>query len=500
MGDGRQFAAVDLGAESGRVVVGRLDGERIELEVAHRFDNRPVWLPDGLHWNLLAVFDETLRGLARSADKARLASVGVDAWGCDYAWIDGAGRILGVPFHYRDPRASAEVIAAVHARVPRADLYRRTGTQTIPINTVFQMSAEAGGAAASAAERIALIPDLFGLWLTGTLVNEVTVASTTGLLEARGRRWAVDLIERIGLPRRPFLGEVVAPGLRIGEILGGHEAAGAAVGRPVITVAGHDTASAFAAAPLRGPGAAVLSSGTWSLLGLELDEPELGRDAAKLNFTNERGVGDRTRLLRNVMGLWLLQECRRAWAAGGEPPSYDELEELARRARGDVALFDPDDDSLLSAGADMPSRIAGLCERDGQAPPGDRGELVRSILVSLACKYRLVIERLQRISRRPVHVIHVVGGGVRNELLCQLTSDLCQREVRAGPIEATALGNVLVQALAAGELSGLDELREMAARSAALREYEPGEARAAEEVYQRFLSLPSVSQPTPTAA
>lgn len=491
MAEARHFAAVDLGAESGRVVVGRLTGDRMKLEVAHRFANRPLWLPDGLHWNLLAVFAETLRGLAQAGATARLTSIGVDAWGCDYAWLDGAGRMLGVPYHYRDARTSADVIAAVHARVPPAELYRRTGIQTMPINTVFQLSAEADGPAASVAERIALIPDLLGLWLTGTLANEVTAASTTGLLEARGWRWAVDVVGALGLPSQPFAGQVVAPGLRIGEVLAGHEAAGDAVATPVVTVAGHDTASAFAAAPLGSRRSAVLSSGTWSLLGLELKEPELGPEAAEFNFTNERGVADRTRLLRNVMGLWLLQECRRAWAGGSDPPTYEELQEVAARAPGDVALFDPDDASLLTAGADMPSRIARLCARSGQSPPAGRGELVRSILVSLACKYRLVLERLERVSRQRVEVIHVVGGGVRNELLCQLTANLCQREVCAGPIEATALGNVLVQARAAGELSSLAELRDMAARSTSLRVYEPGDAPHAEETYRCFLDLPS---------
>ncbi len=257
--------------------------------MAHRFANRPLWLPDGLHWNVRALFAETLQGLATAAADGPLDGIGVDAWGCNYALLDGDCRMLGLPFHYRDERTGAVVVSRAHARVGRAELYSRTGIQTMPINTLFQLLAEAGGAAASAAERIALIPDLLGLWMTGTLVNEATIASTTGLLEAGGRRWAMDLVERLGVSPRPFAGEVVAPGFGLGPLLAGHAgAAGAAVGAPVRAVAGHDTASAFAAAPLDGPHSAVLSSGTWSLLGLELDEPQLGADAAGFNLTNER--------------------------------------------------------------------------------------------------------------------------------------------------------------------------------------------------------------------
>ena len=306
--------------------------------------------------------------------------------------------MLGLPYHYRDARTSDELLDRVHGRVGRDELYRRTGIQTMPINTVFQLSSEAGGAAATVAERIALIPDLLGLWLTGTLVNELTIASTTGLLEAHGRRWACDLVDRLGLPARPFAGEVAEPGQVLGPVHDGHgTVAGPAVGTVVRTVAGHDTASAFAAAPLEGPNSAVLSSGTWSLLGVEAAEPELGDAAAAFNLTNERGVDGTYRVLRNVMGLWLVQECRRVWEFDGVSRDYDHLQELAAAARPDVALFDPDHGSLLRGG-DMPERIAGLCAGSGQEPPADSGELLRSILVSLACKYRMVLDQLSPAS------------------------------------------------------------------------------------------------------
>ena len=358
MPDAPAYAAIDLGAESGRVVLGRLDGDRVALDVDHRISNRPVRLPDGLHWNLLALFTEALDGLRRAAAAANggpLGGIGVDAWGVDYALLDGERRVLGLPFHYRDGRTEGMVERA-HERVPAADLYATTGIQTMPINTVFQLLADEGAPALRDAEHIALVPDLFALWLTGELRNEATAASTTGLLDARTGGWAREIAARLGLPAAPFAGATTEPGTTIGPVLDHHaEAAGGAAGAPVHAVAGHDTASAFAAVPLRGENAAVLSSGTWSLLGLELDRPVLDERARAYNLTNERGVEGTIRLLRNVMGLWLVQECRRQWAAEGGPGDYEVIFRLADGARADIALFDPDADGFLAPG-DMPAR------------------------------------------------------------------------------------------------------------------------------------------------
>jgi rhamnulokinase len=489
------YAAVDLGAESGRVVLGRFDGERMTLEVVRRFVNRPVRLPDGLRWNLLALFSETLDGLRRAAARATLHGVGVDAWGVDYALLDREGRALGLPFHYRDPRTKG-MIERAHDRVSREELYAVTGIQTMPINTLFQLLADEGSAALAAAERIALVPDLFALWLTGSFANEATAASTTGLLDARAGTWARDVVARLGLPAAPFAGDVVEPGTALGPILDHHDEA---AGVPVFAVAGHDTASAFAAAPLQSSRAAVLSSGTWSLLGLELPEPVLGPVARDYNLTNERGVDGTTRLLRNVMGLWLVQECRRCWASEGGPSDYDELHGMAAAARSDVALFDPDADAFLHPG-DMPARIARACARAGQPVPVTPGELVRSILVSLACKYRLVLEQLERTAGIDVEVIHVIGGGARNELLCAMTADIAGRPVLAGPVEATALGNVLVQARAAGRLASRADMFTVAAASATPRAFEPTAARsAADSTYERFLAVTGLSLDSPAA-
>ncbi|MDX6617713.1 MAG: rhamnulokinase [Gaiellales bacterium] len=473
------FAAIDLGAESGRVVYGRLEGERIELEVAHRFPNRPVRLPDGLHWNILSLFAEALAGLRTAAETNELRSVGVDAWGVDYALLGAGGRVLGLPFHYRDER-TVGMVERAHRRVSREELYRTTGIQTMPINTVFQLLAEEHGESLAGASQIALVPDLIASWLGGVVANESTAASTTGLLDARSGRWAVDVIERLGLPVRLF-GELVEPGASVGSLLA-HHGLGAV---PVCAVAGHDTASAFVAAPLRDRSSAVLSSGTWSLLGVELDAAVLADDARRFNLSNERGIDGTTRLLRNVMGLWLLQECRRSLAPDGAA-GYDDLLLLAEAAGDDVPLFDPDDEDLLRPG-DMPRRIGEACVRAGQAAPGSTGELVRSILVSLACKYRLVLERLEQVTARGIETIHVIGGGARNAVLCQITADVLGRRVLAGPVEATALGNVLVQARAAGELGSLSDMRRVAAASAQPATYEPGEGADGDETYARFL-------------
>jgi rhamnulokinase len=484
--DGPRYAAIDLGATSGRVVTGRLDGDRMRLEEVHRFPNRPVRLPDGLRWNLLHLFTESLEGLRRAG---RVDGVGVCTWGVDYALLDGGGRVLGLPYHYRDER-TATMVERAFVRVPRAELYATTGIQTLPINTAFQLLADEGSAALERAERIALVPDLLSHWLCGELVNECTNASTTGLLDARSGDWARGLIARLGLPASIF-GPLAAPGTALGPLLAHHE-----LGAPTVyAVASHDTASAFAAAPVRDEHAAILSSGTWSLLGLELPAPVLGDGAREANLTNERGVDGTTRLLKNVMGMWLLEECRRSWARDGREPAYAELVELARAERGEPAVFDPDDDAFLTPG-DMPGRIAAACERSGQRPPESRGAFVRAIALSLACKYRWVLERLEAVSGREVRRIHVIGGGARNAALGALTADVTGREVLAGPVEATGLGNLFVQARAAGELGSLADLRAAAAASADPVVHEPSGDATAGEAYRRFLDVTGLGAPT----
>jgi rhamnulokinase len=483
LSDSSAYAAVDLGAESGRVIVGRLQGSSVTLEPVHRFPNTPVTLPDGLHWNLVGIFEQVLSGIgAAAASAGELKGVGVDAWGLDYALFDADQRMLGTPFHYRDARTDG-TIALAHERVSRADMYSVAGIQTMPINSVFQLLAEESGSALASAERIALIPDVISFWLTGELVNEATAASTTGLLDARNGRWARELVSRLRLPPAPFAIDPLEPGVTLAPVLPAHSTNARRV--DVHLAAGHDTASAFVAAPVRGPGAAILSSGTWSLLGIELEQPVLTDLACACNLSNERGIDGTTRLLANVMGLWLVQECLHQWQREGRHYEYGELARLAAASeQHDAPLFDPDHESLLAPG-DMPARIAAVCRAIDQRPPGSPGELVLAILVSLACKYRLVLERLERATGREISVVHVIGGGARNELLCRLTARLLARPVVAGPIEATALGNVLVQARATGELGSLAELRAVAAQSAAPVVYEPDADM--DDTYARFL-------------
>jgi rhamnulokinase len=474
LADAPRFAAADLGAESGRVVVGALRDGRVELDVVHRFPNRAVRLPDGLHWNVAGLLQEIVEGLRGAG---HVDGVGVDAWGVDYGLLDHGGRLLGLPYHHRDAR-TADMVARAFERVSRDALYAATGIQTMAINTAFQLLADEGTPALAAAARMLLIPDLLAFWLSGEAANEITAASTTGLLDARTGGWAADAIQGLGLPTRLF-GALVEPGTTLGPLLDAHGVDGAPLVR---AVAAHDTASAFAAAPVVEDDAAILSSGTWSLLGVELNAPELGPAAAAANLTNERGVDATTRLLKNVMGLWLVQECRRAWATH----DYDELHRLAAEATDDVALIDPDDETFLAPG-DMPARIAAHCERTGQRPPATRGETVRTILLSLACKYRVVLRRIERVTGRRARCVHVIGGGARNGLLCQLTADVLDLPVYAGPVEATALGNVLVQARGAGLVGSLAELRAIAAASARPEIFEPAADRSAE--YERFLAV-----------
>jgi rhamnulokinase len=453
---GATHVAFDLGAESGRAMVGRFDGDRVELEEVRRFATPSVRLPDGLYWDALGLFTELTAALA-GVDRVR--SIGVDSWGVDFGLLDERGALIANPLSYRDGRAAAFVGDAL-ARVPADDLYAATGIQFMPINTLFQLLALDVERAAT----LLLIPDLLAYWLTGERHVEETNGSTTQLLDARTGDWARELIGRLGLPQRIF-----PPIVEAGSILGGllphvAETTGLPRATPVAAVATHDTASAVVAVPVTSANAAYISSGTWSLVGVELDEPVLSARAQAANLTNERGFGGTTRLLKNVMGLWLVQECRRAW--GGA--DYAELAELAASAPGGV-LFDPDLPELLAPG-DMPARVAALCGSD------ERPVLLRAIFESLACRYRQVLDEIEDVTGRTIDTVHVIGGGSQNAFLCRLTADVSRRVVLAGPVEAAALGNVLVQLHSFGDVGSLAEMREVVRRSCELQVYEPDPA------------------------
>jgi rhamnulokinase len=482
------YLALDLGAESGRAFLGRLEGGRLTIEEAHRFTNRPVQLPSGLHWDVVGLYKEVLEGIRVGANCSggELNGIGVDAWGVDFGLLDGSGALIGIPFHYRDSRTVGQV-ERLCERLASEQLYSATGIQFLPINTLCQLLAMEGSRSLEAAELLLTIPDLMNYWLSGRAVSERTVASTTQMLGVDGK-WAKALLRPLGIPTR-ILPPVIEAGSELAPVraqLAGE--LGLETEVPIIAVGAHDTASAVVAVPALRSNFAYISSGTWSLVGLETQAPITSDAARELNLSNEAGVGGTVRLLSNVMGLWLLEECRRAWQREGLSYDYDELLRLAPGATGGP-LIDPDDPRLLVPG-DMPARLAALCRATGQAAPDGVAGVVRCILESLACKYRLVLERVESVAGRRAEVVHIVGGGARNAPLCQLTADVLGRPVLAGPIEATAIGNVMVQALAQGHVSSVEEIRRIVAASVRPAVHEPADERDDfERLYARFSEI-----------
>lgn len=454
------FIAVDLGASSGRVMRARMGPGTLDLCEVRRFPNRPVSVAGTLTWDVLALYREVLDGL-RAAGPAD--SAGIDSWAVDYGLLDASGRLLGNPVHYRDARTRG-VMERVRATLGDEVLYGVSGLQFLPFNTLYQLLAEEPWPERAAT--LLMIPDLLAYWLTGSIGAELTNASTTGLLDVRTRTWSAPLMTRLGLPPRLFPA-LRAPGDAIGTLSSG---VAGEVGHdlPVVAVASHDTASAVAAVPATSPGFAYVSSGTWSLAGVELAAPVLSEAGRAANFTNEAGVDGTVRYLRNVMGLWLLQECLRVW----DEPALAPLLSAAGEAPALRSVVDPDAPEFLPPG-DMPGRIAAYCRRSGQPVPESRAEIVRCIVDSLALGHRAAVRAASALSGVDVRVVHLVGGGSRNALLCQATADACGLPVVAGPVEATALGNVLIQGRAAGVVGDLPEMRALVARTQALRHYPP---------------------------
>ncbi|HEX6195453.1 MAG TPA: rhamnulokinase family protein [Jiangellaceae bacterium] len=468
-----EVAAVDLGASGGRVMVGRVGPDTLELIEAHRFPNIPVDVLGTLHWDVLGLYRCVLDGLRAAGRRTtNLASVGVDSWAVDYGLLDERGALVSNPVHYRDGR-TAGVIGKVLADIDAGRLYRTTGLQQLPFNTIYQLVTEAEAGRLDRAETMLLMPDLIAYWLTGEIGAEATNASTTQLYDVRAKTWAGDLIEQLCLPRRIFP-QLREPGSFIGPLV---QPARDQVGLPettsVTAVGSHDTASAVVAVPAQGDNFAYISCGTWSLVGLELDQPVLTEASRLANFTNEGGVDGRIRYLRNVMGLWLLQECVRTWERAGQAVDLPVLLEAASEVRPLARVIDPDDPAFLPPG-DMPSRIAEQCARTGQPVPQTPAETTRCVMDSLALAHRRTVRVAANLAARDVDVIHLVGGGAQNALLCQLTADACGSPVVAGPVEATALGNVLVQAKALGAVAdNLDALRALVMRTQEVVRYEP---------------------------
>lgn len=487
------FLGVDLGAESGRVIAGLFDGSRVKLESLHRFSNGPVSVGETLRWDVLRLWTEIQNGLSIGGQRygQSIRSVGVDTWGVDFALLGKNQELLSHPYNYRDPRTRG-ILNAILSRVPRAEIFAATGLQFMEINTLYQLVAlqRQNPEILDLAERLLLMPDLFHWMLSGSQVVEFTNATTTQFFNPPSNNWAFDLLHKLNIPTK-MLGEVVQPGTVLGK-LRPNLAGKLGLGRiDVVAPATHDTGAAVAAIPTRLTGTArwaYISSGTWSLIGLEVQQAVLSELALKRNVTNEGGIDGTYRLLKNIMGMWLVEECRRSFERHGHPIDYAEMVRQAEAAPAFRSLIDPDDPEFL-APEDMPVAIRKWCERTQQPAPETHGQIIRCVLESLALKYRVVLGWLEELTGEQVEVIHVVGGGCQNVLLNQFTANACNTPVVAGPVEATALGNVLIQARATGAISTLSEIREVVAASTELKVFQPSATADWQQAGSRFQEL-----------
>ncbi len=493
-----KFLALDLGAESGRAVVAHLDDSRLHLEEIHRFPNGPVQVLDSLHWDVLRLWGEIKQGLALAAKACgdSLVSIGLDTWGVDFGLLAADDTLLGNPYHYRDRRTDGMLEAAFEI-VPPAEIYDRTGIQFMQLNSLYQLlaMARANSPALKVAHTFLNMPDLFNFWLSGRKASEFTIATTSQCYDPRAGDWARDMLDRLGIPSHIF-GEIVPAGTVLGKLWRAVAEETGSPPIPVVASAGHDTAAAVAAVPvarteaLTAPPYIYLSSGTWSLMGVELTEPIITAQSLAFNMTNEGGVYGTFRFLKNIMGLWLVQECRREWARAGERFSYDDLTRLAADSPAFGPLIVPGDRRFLPPG-DMPARIQAFCQETGQRVPESKGAIIRCVLESLALEYRWVADRLSEIVGHPLPTIHIFGGGSQNRLLNQFTADATGRTVVAGPVEATAIGNALVQAIALGYIADLTEGRALVRHSFPVTTCEPRDTAAWDEAYDRYLRLRS---------
>ena len=490
MGKTVSYLAYDLGASSGRAVLGKFDGEQVALEEVHRFSNSAVPVLDRLYWDVLRLQEEILQGLHRYVQNFGndLSGIGIDTWGVDFALLDGDDELLGNPRCYRDPRTKGMMNRAFEL-VPKPEIFEQTGIQFFELNTLYQLLAMASQDARQLhmAETFLMIPDLFNFWLTGAKVSEFSDATTTQFYDPRKNDWATDLLDRMQIPTR-FLPTVVQPGTKLGPLRGAIAQETGLRGADVIAPACHDTASAVAAVPMRRADAAYISCGTWALMGSEIQEPMISSDVLSRNFTNEGGACGTFRFLKNITGLWLVQECHRVWELEGRAFSFKDLADLACTASPLVSLIDPDDAAFLAPG-DMPSRVRAFCRRTGQPEPETEGETVRCALESLALKFRQVLMELESVLNRQMEVIHIVGGGSRNAPLCQYTANATGRPVISGPAEATALGNILIQAMADGQVGSLAQIREIVRNSTEVVTYDPTSSDLWESAYGKFLKL-----------
>ena len=491
----KAYLAIDIGASGGRHLAGLFDGERLRLEEVYRFENGAVEAGGSLYWDLLGLWSHVKSGLHAAGEKfcAEIAGVGVDTWGVDFGLLGRGDVLLGNPYHYRDARTDG-MLEKAFSTVPREEIFRHTGLQFMQFNTLYQLLAmkQSGSPLLETAETLLMMPDLFHWLLTGVKCNEMTDASTTQFYNPVAGAWATELLDQFDLPA-DILGRIEQPGTKLGPLRGNLAEETGLSAAEVILPGSHDTASAVMAVPADNtvdgqPDWCYISLGTWALMGIESPGPVINDTVLKLNFTNEGGVGDTVRLLKNITGLWLLQECRRAWNYAGRNWDWETLNRLAADAKPHVAFIDPDATDFL-APDDMPEAICQFCKHTGQPAPEDEGAVLRCALESLALKFRHVLGMCEELVGRRITTVHIVGGGARNRLLCQAAADACGRPVVAGPVEATAIGNVLMQAVADGRLASIADAREVVRRSFEVEEYQPHNTAAWDAAYEKFVNV-----------
>lgn len=485
-----KFLAFDFGASSGRAMLASFENGKITLEEKHRFSNDPVTVNGGMYWDVLRLFHEIKQGILKCVNSgdADINSIGIDTWGVDYGLLDKDDKLLSNPYHYRDARTDKMLEAAFEC-VPKKEIFEETGIAFNKFNTLYQLISEksSGSSALKEAKTLLFMPDLLNFFLTGEKRTEYTIASTAQMLDAKKRTWAKDLLERFEIPTDILTG-IIKPGEKVG-ILRKELAEELGISRiPVVSVASHDTASAVVSVPVEEKDFIYISSGTWSLMGVELENPIISEAAMEYNFTNEGGAGETIRFLKNIMGLWLIQESRRQWGREGELLGFDELEKQAREAEPFRCLIDPDYAEFASPG-NMPQKIKEYCRKTGQPIPETKGAVIRCVAESLALCYRNTVENMEKVTGRKYSVINIVGGGIKDKMICRFTANATGRRVDAGPVEATSIGNVIVQAIAAGAVKDVAEGRKAVKASFPVESYEPEDAAVWNEAYEKWRKI-----------
>ncbi|MBP3368290.1 MAG: rhamnulokinase [Clostridia bacterium] len=487
----KRMLAIDLVASSGRGIIGEFDGEKITLNEIHRFSNDPVMMPGGFYWDTLRLLFEIKTAILKASHEGGVDTMGIDTWGVDYGYLDKSGTLLSNPYHYRDVRTSDIQDYVFNKYASKSDIYNVTGIQSMNFNTIYQIAADLRDRPwiVENAESLLHMPDLLGYMLTGKKFTEYTIASTGALLNAETRDYARDLIAKFTIPEGIFC-DIVSPGYNMGGLLPLIEEETGNTGVNVIKVASHDTASAVLSVPATDEDFLYISSGTWSLMGIESKTPVINEISEKFELTNEGGVGGTIRVLKNIMGLWIEQESRRQWTREGTKYSFDDLSRMALESKPFQCFIDPDDQLFATAG-NMPKRIREYCKKTGQHVPETVGEIVRCIFESLALRYRSTAEKLEKLTGRTYPTINIVGGGTKEKMLSQFTADASHKTVCAGPVEATTLGNIAMQCIASGEIKDIWEARRIIRASFDIEEYTPNAetASAWDEAYARFLSV-----------